>query len=293
MADYGQAIAAMEDGSALVTGYFNGTATFGTDSLVSAGSFEMFVARYQGTSAASPLDFNGDAKDDLLWRNSNTGQNVMWLLDGTSIINSLSIISVVDTNFKVGGVGDFDGDGKSDILWRHVTDGRNVIWLMNAGSLISGGQLFTVINNYKILGIADFNGDGKSDILWRHINNGFNGIWLMNGFTLQNSKTGIVSVIDTNWEIKGVGDFNGDGKSDILWRHTINNSNVMWLMNGTNLLGSYAFYSMADTGYSVAGIGDFNGNGKSDILWRHTTSGRNVIWFMNGHNIVSSIPIPQ
>jgi hypothetical protein len=35
----------------------------------------------------------------------------------------------------------------------------------------------------------------------------------------------------------GVGDFNGDAKADILWRHT-DGSIAIWLMNGTAPLSS-------------------------------------------------------
>ncbi|NJL09937.1 MAG: hypothetical protein HC908_06420, partial [Calothrix sp. SM1_7_51] len=27
-------------------------------------------------------DFNGDGKDDILWRNSRTGENAVWFMDG-------------------------------------------------------------------------------------------------------------------------------------------------------------------------------------------------------------------
>ncbi len=38
-----------------------------------------------------------------------------------------------------------------------------------------------------------------------------------------------------DWTIQGVGDFNGDGKSDILWRHASGDISI-WFMNGTSLV---------------------------------------------------------
>ena len=40
---------------------------------------------------------------------------------------------------------------------------------------------------------------------------------------------------DRSWEIKGTGDFNGDGKSDILWQHD-NGTAAIWTMDGTDVL---------------------------------------------------------
>ena len=55
----------------------------------------------------------------------------------------------------------------------------------------------------------------------------------MNG--IQPPQGAFVGNVQTAWSIVGTGDFNGDGKGDILWRNT-NGDVAMWLMNGTQLL---------------------------------------------------------
>jgi hypothetical protein len=48
----------------------------------------------------------------------------------------------------------------------------------------------------------------------------------------------ITPLADLNWEIKGVADFNGDGKSDILWRTRTGTQNAVWLMDGFTLVAA-------------------------------------------------------
>ena len=80
-------------------------------------------------------------------------------------------------------------------------------------------------------------------------------------------------------------DFNGDCKSDILWRDD-NGDVALWLMNGSavlqaSVLGNVPAY------WSIVGQRDFNGDGKADILWRDT-NGDVAIWLMSGSIITSA-----
>ena len=87
--------------------------------------------------------------------------------------------------------------------------------------------------------------------------------------------------------VVGVGDFNGDGKSDILWRNSSTGVVSMWLMDGTNMTSWATILGSGNTDWTVAGVGDFNGDGKADILWRNTSTGMVTMWIMGGTNMTS------
>jgi len=81
-------------------------------------------------------------------------------------------------------------------------------------------------------------------------------------------------------------DFDGDGKADVVWRHTVGTTAV-WSMNGGAVL-SGAYTPLLDGTWILAGTGDFNGDGKTDLLWRYPPSGLVAVWLMNGTSIISS-----
>ena len=83
-------------------------------------------------------------------------------------------------------------------------------------------------------------------------------------------------------EIQGVGDFNGDGSPDILWRDATNGRVSIWLMDGVSKQSEGSPATVSDTNWQIKGVDDYNGDGKSDILWRHASDGRNYIWLMDG-----------
>lgn len=68
-------------------------------------------------------------------------------------------------------------------------------------------------------------------------------------------------------------DFNGDGRSDILWR---NDAGALseWLGQGG---GTFAYNPNAayqvDVNWRIAAFADFNGDGRDDVLWRHNNGG--------------------
>ena len=93
---------------------------------------------------------------------------------------------------------------------------------------------------------------------------------------------------DSNWQVIGVGDFNGDGHSDILWRKNTGH-NVIWLMDGTSILpASGNIYTVTDFNWKIVAICDFDGDGCSDLFWRNQVTGFNVLWMMQGLTIKTS-----
>ena len=71
-------------------------------------------------------------------------------------------------------------------------------------------------------------------------------------------------------------DFDGDGRSDILWRNTSNGSNAIW--KSANVATPQSVTAIADQSWRVAGVGDFDGDGMSDMFWRNSVSGQNSLW---------------
>jgi hypothetical protein len=90
-----------------------------------------------------------------------------------------------------------------------------------------------------------------------------------------------------------INDFNGDGKTDIVWRHKTAGWNAVWLMNGTDWSSSVWLPGVADTNWEIVGTGDFNGDGKDDIVWRHKTSGMDAVWLMDGTAWSASAWLPS
>nr|WP_242033465.1 SBBP repeat-containing protein [Phormidium sp. FACHB-592] len=223
----------------------------------------------------------------LLWRDSVSGQNVVWQLNGSTLQSSYYIPTLADPNWQIVSTADFDRDGNADILWRHQTTGENAIWQMNRTGLQSGYYLATIADlNWRLLGTDDFNGDGTADLLWRNQATGQNAIWQMNGFATQTAAL-INTVADLNWQIVSTADFDNDGKADLLWRNQSTGENALWQMNGLTTKSAFYLNTVADTNWQVAGTADFDHDGIADIVWRNRVTGENAIWQMNSTGLQS------
>src|SRR5437773_1257001 len=195
----------------------------------------------------APMDFDGDCKSDVLWRNSATGENYLWLMNGRTTATGGYLRTVSDPAWQIQGTGDFDGDGKADILWRNAVTGQNYIYLMNGLTIASEGSVSFVdpTSGWQVQGIGDFDGDGRDDVLWRNAATGENYIYVMNGLTIA-SEGYLRTVVDQAWQVKGVGDFDGDGKADILWRNTVTGEDYAYFMNGSVIASEGSLNTAAD-----------------------------------------------
>ncbi|HEY4641772.1 MAG TPA: FG-GAP-like repeat-containing protein [Thermoanaerobaculia bacterium] len=147
-------------------------------------------------------DFDLDGKDDILWRNTNSGMTLLWFMNGAAIRSSQVVHTGGNLDWTIAGVGDFDGDGKADILWRYTT-GMTLIWLMNGTQIRSSTVVHSGANlNWTIAGIGDFNSDWKSDILWRENASGATLYWQMDGPQITTSIL-LHSGANLDWQLEG------------------------------------------------------------------------------------------
>ncbi|MEE8126362.1 MAG: FG-GAP-like repeat-containing protein [Nitrospirales bacterium] len=222
-------------------------------------------------------DLDGNGQADLVWRNTISGEVIIWLMNGATVAASASL-GQVSTIWNIEGTGDVNGDGKADVIWQNSTSGEVVIWLMDGLTVQQVAVLGGVAPNWSIEGVGDVDGDGKADLVWRE-SNGAVALWLMNGVTIK--QVGVPSGAATNWSIEGVGDVDGDSKADLIWRESTNGALAVWLMNGVTITQVGVPAGVA-TNWSIEGVGDVDGDSKADLVWRDLTSGAVVVWAMDG-----------
>jgi len=232
-----------------------------------------YVAVGTNWTIAGIGDFNGDTRDDILWRNtSGSIFNFLGTSNGGFVNNGNSSSVNVSTSWQVAGIGDFNGDNRDDILWRGDTGVIfNFLGTSNGGVTNNGDNSYVAVDlGWQVAGVGDFNGDGRDDILWRNATgNIFNFLGTANGGVINNGNNSSAN-LGSDWKVSGIGDFNGDGRDDILLRNDngaifdfLGQSNGGFASNGNN-----SFASVSNS-WHVEAIGDFNADGRDDILWRN------------------------
>lgn len=215
------------------------------------------------TQLAGIGDFNADGRADLLWRHAD-GTLEIWFAgeQGNRVKPSWSNVlppleEPVSLDWQVKGVADFNGDGYSDILWFSDAAQKVAIWYMehsvHIGDGYPGGAL--VAAGWQIQGVGDFDADGAADILWRHAEGNlvlwFRGLYQY-GQAAPTWQNWPGHLTGPEWQVEGIGDFNADGRADILWRHDDGTVSI-WKMNGGWYIGESALLPM-DPAWQLRGL---------------------------------------
>jgi surface antigen len=194
------------------------------------------------TYKAVPDDFNGDGKSDvaLYYTSSSQGTPLLQILQsGGNGFSALSNTYGWGPPTKAV-TGDFNGDGKTDLLWIEPYGGSYVGQVM----LSTGAGFVSGWNNYgwgppTWIGTGYFDSDNKADVALYYPNSSQGTPVLQ---VLKSTGSGFAPLSNSyGWGPPGkaaVGDFNGDGLSDILWLELYGGAYVAEVMesNGTGFV---------------------------------------------------------
>jgi hypothetical protein len=83
-------------------------------------------------------------------------------------------------------------------------------------------------------------------------------------------------------------DLNGDGFTDLWWRHETAGWVAAWHMNRQWLIDARLTTPdrVTDFAWQIVGSADFNHDGHPDLLWQHGSSGIITLWYMNGTSFI-------
>jgi len=234
-----------------------------------------------------PGDFDGDDIDELL-AVGNAGQPTDWYAllkyeNGQwnwlwSNYGNGGILRPYNSNFVVG---DFDGDGQDELLgndtWTTLFKWTGTGW---DWAWSDNGSTGHPIHPFKDrLYAGDFNGNGTDELLGCDLPNGWttvfqyvDGNWIWGYW----SDMGLETMIKTYRFNCVVGDFNGDGKDDLLGLDTwatlfdFNNGNWNWLWstNGSSSFNGWN-YPLDPINDRVI-IGNFDVDTKDELIFVST-----------------------
>jgi len=227
-------------------------------------------------------DFNADGKQDILWRNMQTGDLRIWYMNGSAILSN-DEIATVGLDWQIVGIGDFDGSGFSDILWENTVDGSFAIWTMRGDSFVSH-QFPSPGSEWSITGVADIDHNGLADILWRNVVTGEVRVWFsVSPFNFASEFIGTASL---DWNLVGTADLFGNGFPELIWRNQGTGEVRAWRLGGNVVIEDLSL-GFPPLNWEIVGFGDFTGAGRQDILWRNAIDGSVDAWIMNGFAIVA------
>jgi hypothetical protein len=108
-------------------------------------------------------------------------------------------------------------------------------------------------------------------------------IWYL-GWVPSTRIIGAINLAGPNpWRIAASGDFNRDGRLDIIWQSPNNGFSQVWFLGGANGIQLLSAANLSQPNpWRIAATGDVNGDSFVDLIWQDPATGSSQVWFMGG-----------
>ncbi len=237
--------------------------------------------------APGVIDIDGTGRQNILLRSSSTVAPQMRV--GRLVNNQFQFTAQDDlgANFRIVAVADLDGNGKSDLVFLNTTQGEfGDVRIWNDFQRSSERLWRQVKQVWDVQVVGDHDGDGSADLVWRYLapdprDTGVSYIWFYNGASVPVVRKRGGAPLD--WTLLGSGDFNNDGKADMVYISP--DRTVRVLMATADRTCANLSAGVIPASFTALKLADFTGSGRGDILIRNMTTGQNAIRPLTGSGL--------
>ncbi len=204
--------------------------------------------------------------------------NGTYYFRATDAAGNTGINSITFNNIRNVVKDDLDGNGFSDVILVHEA-GFCGTWLTTGKSdVIKWGDLSQVNSGWSVFGTGKAYGSGGSESDIFVTNGSVMGAWTVEKGAVTGWKS--IATFDTSTtEVLGLGDFNGDGATDVLLRSRSATGDLgCYLTDGTG----WNYLIGLGSEWKIAGVGDLDGNGYDDVIIRHDIGFTGAYMISNG-----------
>ncbi|MEM9304600.1 MAG: ExeM/NucH family extracellular endonuclease [Pseudomonadota bacterium] len=237
-------------------------------------------------------DLNGDDVRDLLVRNDVTGEWHVYYLDGSTgqPISERHLAISPDLEDEFEGVGDLNGDGIGDVLTRKPGTGAWIGWFLTAAGELAFSETLDIeaTATTETQDIGDFDGNGTDELLLRDASDGrWTAVVFAAGSGTVAETRSLSLTRRSEWVFQGVGDFDGNGRDDVLVRRTDNGRWVIYHFDERGVRISQPRLRLTPRlVWALQWLDDFDGDGNTDVLVRRSDDGRWTLYRLDGDTIL-------
>ena len=195
------------------------------------------------------MSLSGDIITEPIWIDTGAvdpNAQIWSMTQGMPTSSPITAVTSLDFSFLSDGSlallrrGDFFGDGyASPLIFNSATNSLG-IWAEPLNPTSAPGALgyftaATLPKGYEFAGVGDFNGDGVSDVLLWSPSQQSGLILTLHGTTLVPLRQIRPTTGASNWRVAGIGDFDQNGVSDVLFRDDNGTLEILYLSSEATL----------------------------------------------------------